>query len=529
MCCVEVQHMVPPLDEQLHERLQGEVASWGEQSVSSFVDGSLAPLPVDWSRFGDANRFVEIDALRRRWPDYMLMDFHLVRCSHEWMPPPDEAQSPEERASVVQFWRVALEVVAARPRADLQRRDQQYPHEDEVWVLENVAAVVLQLRPNENPEQFWTALIDLHSEAHDWPEQFLTALHRRALATEETPATYAPLLREIARRAFSDVDGERRWPWHEEVWDALIGIDYWVSDLWSDRHADHVLRIWDVISLWMENAPQEGRRLGKFARWSRNPRPRRFAYACSRGSLRSFSPGKRGPSTGMTTLKTTWRRFSTWSGTRINVRCVHRVSRSRPFVDSSPGSSSVRTRWGWNFRAASEGSHDRGFLRAHSGPRPQRSQTGNGAQRRRDLRNCRPETDRRNSVTTVAGPPVAHQRSRRPRWPRVRAVARDPRHAPDHRSGRAPAPTWAPVRRSSRAIAPLPNSAALRGQLNVSGSVPPEGPLLLNALCRLSPQVGEKREPEASETALQRLAGFFARSGFNQPHRAPGAETLGTL
>lgn len=262
-----VQHMVPPLDEQLHERLQGEVASWGEQSVSSFVDGSLAPLPVDWSRFGDANRFVEIDALRRRWPDHMLMDFHLVRCSHEWMPPPDEAQSPEERASVVQFWRVALEVVAARPRADLQRRDQQYPDEDEVWVLENVAAAVLQLRPNENPEQFWTALIDLHSEAHDWPEEFLTALHRRALATEETPATYAPLLREIARRAFSDVDGERRWPWHEEVWDALIGIDYRVSDLWSDRHADHVLRIWDVISLWMENAPQEGRRLGKFARW----------------------------------------------------------------------------------------------------------------------------------------------------------------------------------------------------------------------------------------------------------------------
>lgn len=257
----------PPLSEETRERLKGDVASWVEQSVSSFVDGSLAPPPVDWSRFEDANRFVEIDAFRRGWHDYRLMDFRLVRCSHEWMPQPDEAQSPEERATIVQFWRVALEVVAARPRADLQRRERQYPHEDEVWVLENVAATVLQLRPIENPEQFWTAIIDLHGEAHDWPEKFLTALHRRALATDETPATYAPLLRNIAQRAFSDVDGERRWPWYEEVWDALIGIDHWVSDQWSDRHAEHVLRIWDVISLWMENAPQEGRRLGKFARW----------------------------------------------------------------------------------------------------------------------------------------------------------------------------------------------------------------------------------------------------------------------
>lgn len=269
--CVAVlrslQHMHPLVDEKMQERVQGEVASWGEQAISSFVDGSLPGPAIDWSRFDQAVRFAEVDALRRRWPEFRLMDFHLVRCSHEWIPRPDEAQSQEERASVVQFWRIALDVVAARPRADLQRRDHQYPNEDEIWVLENVAAAVLQLRPNENPKQFWMAILDLHSEAHDWPEKFLTALHRRALAAEETPATYGPLLREIAQRAFSNVDGKRRWPWHEEVWDALIGIDYWVSDLWSERHADHVLRIWDVISLWMENAPKEGSRLGKFARW----------------------------------------------------------------------------------------------------------------------------------------------------------------------------------------------------------------------------------------------------------------------
>jgi hypothetical protein len=262
-----VKHMVPAIDEQLRERLQADLMIWIEQSVASFVDGSLAPPSGDWSNFGDANRFVEIDALRPRWPDYKLMDFHLVRCSHEWMPQPVEAQSAAERASIVEFWQIALAVVAARPRADLQRRDQQYPNDDELWVLENVAATVLQLKPNENPEHFWRVIIDLHSEAHDWPEQFLIALHRRALAPDEPPATYAPLLRAIAERAFADVDGERRWPWHEEVWDSLLGIDYWAKDLWSARHASHVRCIWDVIALWMENVPQDGGRLGKFARW----------------------------------------------------------------------------------------------------------------------------------------------------------------------------------------------------------------------------------------------------------------------
>jgi hypothetical protein len=263
------QYIAP--DDHLHvqARLHGELAAWQEERIRVFLNGTLAPLPVDWNRFDDARPFAEIDTLCSKCPDFRLIDFHLVRCSHSWLPLPDEALSPEERVSVIQFWRVALDIVAARPRADLQRRE--YPLQDDVWALVNVAAVVLQLQPCENPIQFWMPIIDLHSEAHDWPERFLNTLHCQALAAEVTPATYAPLLREIAHHAFSHIDGELRWPWHEEVWDALIGIDYCVSDLWSRRHAGHALLIWDVISMWMKKAPREGRRLGKFARWLSKP------------------------------------------------------------------------------------------------------------------------------------------------------------------------------------------------------------------------------------------------------------------
>jgi len=201
------QHRVSEEEAQALERLQNDVAAWVEQAIAAFVAGPLGRMPADWNRFSEASRFAEIDELRRRWHDSRVMDFHLVRCSHEWLPLPDDTSSPEERENVIQFWRVALDVVAARPRADLQRRDHQYPHEDEVWVLQSVAAVVLQLRPGEKPEAFWEAVVDLHSEAHDWPEKFLNALHRRALSAEQTPATYGTLVGSFFNRnAVTDIN-----------------------------------------------------------------------------------------------------------------------------------------------------------------------------------------------------------------------------------------------------------------------------------------------------------------------------------
>ncbi len=259
-----------PNDANQTERLQVELSAWVEQLVASFVDGTLEPLSSDWSQVPEAHRFQELDDIRRRWSASRLLDFHVVRCSHEWLPLPDEASSAEERADVIQFWRVALDVVASRPRADLTRRDHQYPEEDEQWVLDHVAAVVLQLRPDENAEQLWAPIIDLHSEAHDWPEVFLNALHARGLSAEQTPATYGPLVGQMAHRAFSDVEGAERWPRYEEVWDALLGVDSYVGTFWAERHAEHVVAIWHVVDLWMKKAPQDGWRLQKFTRWLSN-------------------------------------------------------------------------------------------------------------------------------------------------------------------------------------------------------------------------------------------------------------------
>lgn len=253
--------------DQVRERTRREVAAWAEEKVVAFVNGLSNGVPSDWRDCDDPARFTEVDTVRRKWPGSPGMDFYVVRCSNEWLPSPDRARDPAEREEVIRFWQAALHVVTARPLADLDRRDSQYPEDGERWVLENTAVTVLDLRADEKPELLWQPILDLHSAAHDWPEVFAHSLHRHALESQATPTGYGPLVRLIVQRAFVDVAGRRRWPWHERVWDALIGIDGYSRDLWEARHAETVRGLSDVFSLWMEKVPLDGRRLGNFAAW----------------------------------------------------------------------------------------------------------------------------------------------------------------------------------------------------------------------------------------------------------------------
>ena len=267
------------LDDEVLNRVRQSLAEWVEERLSAFVSAALPGVPRDWAECDDASRFSDLDGVRRRWPGHPGLDFHVVRCSHEWLPLPDDAQDEREREEVIRFWRSALGVVVARPGTDLNRRDHQYPQDDERWVLERVGAAVLQLRGDELPELLWHPVLDLHREGHDWPEVLAHSLHRHALAAQQTPPAYAGLVRSMLHRALVDVDGRRRWSSHERVWDALVGIDSYSRDLWEHRHLVVVRELQDVFLLWMEKVPVDGRRLAGFASWLARPAgtPLRFA------------------------------------------------------------------------------------------------------------------------------------------------------------------------------------------------------------------------------------------------------------
>ncbi|MBK7048070.1 MAG: hypothetical protein IPH48_16510 [bacterium] len=259
------------LGERVLDGVRQELDDWANERLAAFIAGESEGFPSDWNRCDEHDRFRDLDAIRRPWPGYPGMNFRVVRCSHEWLPLPDEALDSGEREEVVRFWCTAIGFVRTRPLADLNRRDHQYPQEDERWVLERAAAALLQFRAEEQPELLWQAVFELHSEGHDWPEAFLQSLHQHALAAERTPVNFGPLVRLMLHFAFTEVDGKRRWSEYERVWDAIVGIDWYTCDLWEARHAVAVRELEDVFSLWMAEVPLNGRRLRTFAKWLRGP------------------------------------------------------------------------------------------------------------------------------------------------------------------------------------------------------------------------------------------------------------------
>jgi hypothetical protein len=253
------------------QRIHKVLAEWKEERIAAFVSGSMDVMPVNWADCDDPQRFAELDAALPEWRRSMTMDFHLVRSAHEWLPLLDKAVDDRERGECIQFWCSTLSNVLARPIAEAGQSDHQYPSEDERWVLNAVAAVVLQLRTEETSVIPWQTLLDLGREAHFWPHLFAQALHRYALTLEQTPVSYTEIVRQMVQGAFTRVDEKSRWPAFEGVWDSLIGVDWSATTLWEPRHAALVVSLKDVFDVWMDKVPIHGRRLASFATWLARP------------------------------------------------------------------------------------------------------------------------------------------------------------------------------------------------------------------------------------------------------------------
>lgn len=259
------------LDERVYAQVCQDLEGWIAEKLAAFTSALSSGFPPDWQDCDPSDRFQDLDNTRRGRLGRRMLDFHVVQSSHEWLPLPDDAFDPDEREAVVQFLRSALAAIVGRPMADLTRGDHQHPTDDEGWVLEQVGRAVLQLRPNERPELLWEPVLELHSEGHDWPEALAHSLHRYALRSEDTPPSYANLVRSIVERAFVEVAGKRRWSWYEGVWEALVGIDWYCRDLWEPRHAAVVAELQDVFLTWMKQVPFDGRRLAGFSEWLSRP------------------------------------------------------------------------------------------------------------------------------------------------------------------------------------------------------------------------------------------------------------------
>jgi len=255
------------ITEDVVSQFEEAVEEWAQDCIAGFVDASL-PLPTeDWKAMDRPGQFTIVDAVRAKRFGRYYLDFRFVRVAHEWLPAIDEALNEDERQEWLAFLRSALTFSLSRVGEDRDRDS--HPYEDDNWVLDRVAAALPLMRPDEGPDQLWRTVLGLRRKAHDWVEDFLQSFHRRALHQDPVPGGFSPIRLAIIEYALTlEHDGEAQgWSIYEDVWLALIGIDWLTQSSWEARHQALAAASEELLERWTDRPSVYGRHLSSLATW----------------------------------------------------------------------------------------------------------------------------------------------------------------------------------------------------------------------------------------------------------------------
>jgi ABC-type ATPase involved in cell division len=157
------------------------------------------------------------------------LDLDLLRHAFGWLPRLSEASSPGERSCWVEIHRQLLGVTIRRAAAKVERRDDNHlPNDFDRWVLDRVARLILELRPEESPESFWKPILELGPESHRWIEDFLSSWFMEGLPAAGSLVDFASNWRAMIEHAIASPRWERtsgRSTYDAcAMWTALLGF-----------------------------------------------------------------------------------------------------------------------------------------------------------------------------------------------------------------------------------------------------------------------------------------------------------------
>ena len=256
------------LTEQQALDFDAEVVSWHAERLQSFVDGDLPALEEDWRLMDQRRRFSALDELRFRCRGEWYLDYRLVLEGHAWIPPLGTVSGAAERSELLAFWRQALEFSLAR--LDFDDDDRQQAYKEDLSILSGVARLVLDMQPEEAPEDLWQPILTLPAGCTFWLETFLRAFYENALARDPVPDSLVRLRVTMADYIFGRADDRMALPcWGRfgDPWPLLFGADGSTNHLWQSRHGDLVKQGTRQLEKWMAKAGLHGRHLGAVARW----------------------------------------------------------------------------------------------------------------------------------------------------------------------------------------------------------------------------------------------------------------------
>ena len=110
------------------------------------------------------------------------------------------------------------------------------PYEYDNWVLERLAVVVAQMRPDDGPERYWNPILKLGSGAKHYVEHFLNHwfLHAKKMMDKTAFTQEWQRMLDFCLTLDSWVTNKGRSSIHlQSLWMSLIGLPRFATSVWN--------------------------------------------------------------------------------------------------------------------------------------------------------------------------------------------------------------------------------------------------------------------------------------------------------
>jgi hypothetical protein len=189
------------------------------------------------------------------------IDIELIKAGYSWLPALDEARSEDERAEWIDVWEEMLRCLL-RTLGEPQNDEEigETPYDWDRWVFDHIADLIMQLRPDERPEDFWFPILNIGVPGHYWVESFLVSWF--AEVPQLTPNNRNIFIREwqaMIEFAFSSpmwdywsFESGKHWFRARELWCDLMGFHWINHGLWTEERRDVVKQMRGFYGRWAD-------------------------------------------------------------------------------------------------------------------------------------------------------------------------------------------------------------------------------------------------------------------------------------
>ena len=128
----------------------------------------------------------------------------------------------------------------------------------DIWALGKIGRMILHLRPEEKPEDFWQPIFELGAPGHMWIDGFLSGFIPAGLEQAPASTLFMRLWRDMLEYALASEQWshESEWwpPYLDQNWISVIGLNWlrFTEYRWSKACIPLVNSMVDMYQLWAE-------------------------------------------------------------------------------------------------------------------------------------------------------------------------------------------------------------------------------------------------------------------------------------